>query len=351
MRSQAAVILLLGSCFVLLIGISLATAGSGIAAAAAPVPDPDQSTAATAGEGSGQDDPALAQSPLCDVGGRLSNWWQYWEGIWIKPIEQHDADGYGQWVQTWLITTTTPGWDITIKANTWRCPGWQDAFNNSPDQTHCGPEIATYTTTHIVNLTMPISRVTTFSITSTVDCCELDETDIIAVNTNNDWGSSFFLRWARAPICPIPPTPTATATETATATATASATGTPTMTPSWTATATASGTATATGTATASGTPTETPTETATGTPPPTKTATPTESASATATQTGTVTYTATATTTGTRSATATATETGTATPSATATPTGSATSTPTATRTGYYWYFPVIFKDYSSVF
>ncbi len=205
-------------------------------------------------------------APLCEVDGRLSDWWQHWEGIWIKPLEQHDVDGYNTWVKTWYISTTLPGWVITATVRTYRCPGHQ----NDPEPVHCGPELAVMTTTHNISFTMPVSRETTFSITDTVDCCELDQSDLLAVNLNPKWGSSFFLRWARAPICPIPPTPTATPTATATPTPTETATATATTTDTPTATATATDTPTATATATP--TPEETPT--ATGTPTPTETPT-----------------------------------------------------------------------------
>ena len=327
MQDKAAAILIVGLCLFLLLGMAVTTAfgapaGPGSASRAALSEEADVTSAVQA--------VAPAASPLCQVSGRLSDYWQYWEGIEIKPIEQHDVDGYNGWVKTWAISTTQPGWVMTATVRTYRCPGHQ--YDLEPQ--HCGPELATYTVTHNISFTMPISRLTTFSITDTVDCCELDESDLVAVNLYPRWPSSFFLRNAKAPICPIPSTatptitltPTHTPTVTPTGTATDTATATPTDTPTDTATATA--TATPTDTPTATPTPTDTATTTATAT----DTATPTHTATETATETAT--GTATVTTTGTATATATATASASATGTASATATRTATITRTATAT-----------------
>lgn len=292
MRDKAtAILMMVVSAFVLLCAVVSAQA-----AGAAPAPHPvDAPTAVD--EASLDGAPSPDQSPLCQVSYRLANWWQYWEGIWIRPLEQHDDDEFRLWVKTWQITTTQPGWVITATVNSYRCPGHE----YDPEPQHCGPELSIYTVTHNISFTMPVSRVTTFSITDTVDCCELDEADLVAVNLNQNWRSSFFLRAARAPVCPIPPTATPTPTPTATETAT----------PTVTETATATATHTRTGTATATATPTRTATRTWT------RTATGTATYTATATRTATATATATAS--GTRTATSTASPTASATPTATA--------------------------------
>ena len=70
---------------------------------------------------------------------------------------------------------------------------------------------------------------TEFTITSPVNCCELDESDLVRVN-GQPWGASFFVRWAESPLCPLR-LPTTTTTSTPTATATVTNTPTPTRTP------------------------------------------------------------------------------------------------------------------------
>jgi len=246
-------------CLLLLLGMALAA----IAVRAEPWSGDSTATASVAQPVTCVDPASVDpnNSPLCTVSGRLSDWWQYWEGIWIKPLEQHDEGDY-QWVKTWVISTTMPGWVVTATVNSYRCPGHQ----NDPEPSHCGPELAISTTTHVITVTMPVSRVTTFSVVDQVDCCELDEADIQSVNGYR-WGTSFFVRAATAPICPIPPTETPTPTPTPTDTAT------PTPTPTETATATA--TATDTPTETATTTPTITATATATATPTATGSPTP----------------------------------------------------------------------------
>jgi hypothetical protein len=325
MRVKAVAILMAGFClFILLCMAITATAMEADVWPGDPAATADTAGFVSAPLPAGPAEPAA--SPLCQVSWRQADWWQYWEGIWVKPLEQHDGDDYRQWVKTWIITTTQPGWVISATVATYRCPGLQ----NDPEPQHCGPDRSTSTTVHNISFTMPVSRVTTFSITDTVDCCELDEADLTVVNLNPDWRSSFFLRSARAPVCPIPPTATPTVTPmpthtaTPTVTRTPTETATPTETPTPTGTATATETATATATATDTATATATPTETETVTATPSVTATPTSSATGTATATGSATATA--------SATGTATRTGTAT--ATATPTATYTLTATATRT-----------------
>lgn len=136
--------------------------------------------------------------PSCVVTGRKADYSQYWMGVTIKPLEQHDV-GSDKWVTTWAITTTQP-WAIRITTITHRCLGWENTFPAGRE--FCGPSFASYTTTQTINFTMPISKVVTFSITNTVGCGELDQIDLIGVNLNQNWRSSFFLRTAKTPFCP-----------------------------------------------------------------------------------------------------------------------------------------------------
>jgi hypothetical protein len=303
MRSKAAAILMVESCFFLFL---CAAASATAIGAGAPLSGDLPPASAAASQEMLVGNSLEEEPPPCQVSYRLSDWWQHWEGISIRPLEQHDENEFYQWVKTWVISTTQPGWVISATVVTYRCPGHE----YDPEPQHCGPEMATSTVTHNISFTMPISRVTTFSITDTVSCCELDESDLVAVSRNTKWTSSFFLRSARAPVCPIPPTWTPTATSTAT----------PTDTPTVTSTPTETATPTATATATDTPTPTETATETATATATPTDTETATTTPTATAT--GTATNTLTATRTASATATASVTRTSTATASATRTPT-----------------------------
>ena len=197
MRSKAAAILIVGFCLFLFLCTAVSAtaigAGAPLACSGSPParPHPRRRRSQTLCE---------ETSPLCQVTYRLSDWWQHWEGISIRPLEQHDESEFYQWVKTWVISTTQPGWVISATVVTYRCPGHE--YDAEPQ--HCGPEMATSTVTHNISFTMPISRVTTFSITDTVNCCELDESDLVAVSRNPKWTSSFFLRSARAPVCPDP---------------------------------------------------------------------------------------------------------------------------------------------------
>ncbi len=347
-RSTAIASLIVAVAFALLFLILLAvTSGASFGAEARPL----------AAAAAVLDRSALAQTWVCEVGGRKAEYSQYWQGITIRPWEQHDENGFYRWVKTWRVWAQ-PGWTVEVQVMSYRCVGAQRDPVTGYDQ--CHPDRATVTTAHTISFTVPVSGVVDFSITDDVDCCEIDQADLRFVQ-GEPWGSSFFIRWAEAAICPFPPTPTLTATPEATASATASPTATatpipvadtPTATPTGTAapteteTATATATVTAThppDTATATATPTEAPTATATMTPgaaTPTATpVTPTEVATATASATPTMTPgadTPTATpVTPTELATPTASATATATPSSTPAPptqTATATASPTAT-------------------
>lgn len=237
--------------------------------------------------------PLPAGDPACQIGGRMAEHEQYWEGIVIRPLEQHDEADHTQWVKTWRMWAR-PGWEINVYITRFRCVNIMRDPVSGYDQ--CEPDRATITDTHYLTLTIPVSGTLDFSTTDAVDCCEISESEIQTVN-GYPWRSSFFLRWAEAPVCPIP---TATATATPTITETPSATGTPTetSTPTEIATPTASATATETGTATATATPTGSATEQATATA--TVSETPSASETPTATPTASATATATASATGT---------------------------------------------------
>ena len=168
----------------------------------------------------------------CSVGGRQADYSQFQSGLTILPLEQHDDAGYNQWVTTWRVTGA-PGRTVQAEIITYRCIG----LVRTPEWDHCSAELATISTTQILSVTIPPAGTVDFAARSPVDCCEIDQNDLISIN-GQGWGSSFFVRWAESPRCPFPGpsrtpsvTPTRTATATPTATPTSTSTPTPTATP------------------------------------------------------------------------------------------------------------------------
>lgn len=293
--------------------------------------------------------PPVVDSPACTVTGDQSSYGQSGQGLTITPLEQHDDASGGLWTTTWRASGPAGASFIAVV-------GVHHCFGENARSSVCLAGMSLFTTTYTVAVTIPPTGMTDFSVVDGVTCCEVSEADLLTVN-GVAWGASFFDRVATAPWCSDQPTSTPIADLTKTSTPTVTQTPTVTETP------------TETGTATATQEPTETvtqePTETATQEPEETATATatsteePSPSATATATSVPTETPTATAlpsetateTATATPTETATVTETATATPTATASETATATATATPTRTGYFWYFPVIVKDFTSPF
>ena len=148
----------------------------------------------------------------CQVGGRMADYSQQASGITIQPLEQHDQNGYAQWVTTWRVWGPA-GQVVNAQVATHRCLG----LVRTPGRDYCSAEMATMTTTQSLSLTIPTSGTTDFSVTSNVACCEIDQNDLLYVNGLR-WGASFFIRWAESPGCPFIDTPTPTSTPTPTRT-------------------------------------------------------------------------------------------------------------------------------------
>jgi uncharacterized repeat protein (TIGR01451 family) len=179
--------------------------------------------------------PTVTPTPIdlrtCQVGGRQADYGQTWQGMTITPLEQHDVGGYNLWETTWRVVGPV-GRTIEAQVVTYRCIG----LVRTPAWDHCSAELATETISHTVNVTIPASGTINFSVQSPVNCCEIDENDLLFVN-GVPWGASFFVRWAESPLCPFPgPSRTPTVTATPTVTPTPTATATPTFTPTPTAT-------------------------------------------------------------------------------------------------------------------
>ncbi len=160
----------------------------------------------------------------CQVGGRQADYGQTWQGVTITPYEQHDVGGHNLWQTTWRVLGPA-GRTLEAEVVTYRCIG----LTRTPEWDHCSAELAVETYTQTVSVTIPASGTTQFSTQSPVDCCEIDENDLMTVN-GIPWGASFFVRWAESARCPFPG-PSRTPSLTPTATATPTSTSTPTATP------------------------------------------------------------------------------------------------------------------------
>ena len=121
-----------------------------------------------------------------------------------------------------------PGRTVEANVAVYRCVG----LARTPGLDHCPGDLAAITSTQVVSVVIPASGVADFSVRAGVDCCEIDEADLLSVN-GQTWGTSYFVRWAESPLCPYPrtPTPTPTASRTVTASPTNTSTPTPTSTP------------------------------------------------------------------------------------------------------------------------
>ncbi len=162
----------------------------------------------------------------CLVGGRQADYAQTGAGVTILPLDQHDIGGYNQWQTTWRVTGPA-GAPVEAEVVTYRCIG----LARTPEWDHCSAELATVSTTQTISLTVPVSGTADFTVTAAVDCCEIDQNDLLRVNGSR-WGASFFVRWAESPRCPFPgPSRTPTVTSTPSATPTSTLTPTPTATP------------------------------------------------------------------------------------------------------------------------
>lgn len=153
----------------------------------------------------------------CRVGGRMAEYGQTAQGLTVTPFSQRDVTGYNLWETTWQVAGA-PGRSVEAVVVTYRCIG----LERTPEWDHCSAELATETLTQTVSLTITASGVADLVTTSPVNCCEIDENDLITVN-GVPWGASFLVRWAEADHCPLPGpsrTPTVTSTPTATPTAT-----------------------------------------------------------------------------------------------------------------------------------
>lgn len=139
-----------------------------------------------------------AEPAQCSVGGRQALYAQSGSNVTIKPLEQHDDSG--MWVKTWSITGK-PGSNISIQVVSYTCQGALRNPISGFDQ--CTPDKATSSTTHTVNLTIPASGATTFSVSDPAGCCSIMQSDIRSVN-GFAWGASFFIRWAESPTCRTP---------------------------------------------------------------------------------------------------------------------------------------------------
>lgn len=175
---------------------------------------PDPETAPDAALQAGTATPTAVNNAVCQVGGRKAEYPQTAGGVTVQPIEQHDAPGgYTQWLTTWRFTAD-PGRVINAEWVTYRCVG-NGRDPSGYDQ--CPPNRATISATHTLSFTIPVSGAIDVTVRDDVDCCELDEIELLRVN-GIAWRSSFFIRWAEAPVCPIPKTATPTVTPSPTAT-------------------------------------------------------------------------------------------------------------------------------------
>lgn len=235
-------------------------------------------------------------APICQINWRQAPYSQTAAGFTLTPLEQHDEGA--MWSKTWQISGRV-GTTAQVVVDVFRCEGAVPA-PGLPEECHA--DKATQHTQQTAIVTIPAGGVSAFTLVDRVDCCEIDQADVLTVN-GVAWATSYFVRSAQAPVCPLPltATPTPTATQTATPTSTATETPPPSPTASETPTATPTRTPTATQTQAplSSVTATETATETATALPSTTATETPTSLPSATASQTVTVPATPSATETG----------------------------------------------------
>jgi hypothetical protein len=132
-----------------------------------------------------------------NVSGRQASYGQYGGGVWIKPLEQHDdfVDGQILWSTTWEMTATRPILPFSATIVTARCAGKSPIPGNAASL-QCQPQQASAIITHTISLSVPLSLHTTFTVTDTVGCFEVDEAALRSVGGVLHWGSSFFNRWA-----------------------------------------------------------------------------------------------------------------------------------------------------------
>jgi hypothetical protein len=145
-------------------------------------------------------------SPVCLVGGRYANYAQTGAGFVITPLSQNlDATRY--WKKTWKIAGPVNS-PANIDLVSYSC-----SKKRTQRDDLCQPEEADQTNNHQIVVTIPPAPLitplikenkpwsyTTFDVVDEVDCCQLNQTDLMKVN-GTIWGSSFFLRWAEAPSC------------------------------------------------------------------------------------------------------------------------------------------------------